>query len=585
MLTIKQNIKNISPINRAILITLIFGAFQLPFSSFMADDFMQLGILEGVSPHSWLGPMGIYTLADGRPEHMRISKDRGAFQWFRDPEFKAKFFRPFSAALLMLDHWIFGLNPIGYSIHSILWFLSLVIAAGFLMQRIVPGRTGTLALFIFTISGIHWYVVYWAAARHIITAAALGLWSLLAYIKWREQGWKKGRILSFLGFSLSLLAGEAALGILAYLCAYEFFAAKTGRQKDTPGVLKRLLPYIILTIGYFIFYKSCGYGAYGGSGYINPLTEPLQFLLAFPGRVLALAGSMILGGHTELWMISSIRPFMIFACVLAVVLITVLLKKTRPLASSKEIKSTRWLLSGSILSMVPFCAASPGARSLVIPFIGGSVILSLIFRYRSSLRCERKVFGIFCWVLLFIHFVFAPFQRFAGPVFAKSAFVNRLESILKKAEFDHVQPPQKLVFLTVPDFAVGLHSYYYRKLYRQPMPESWWVLSWEKCDHRLYRSSERVFELELIEGSIKQPFLREGAFIKLTGMDVKILETDDKGAKRIEFKFDRSLDDPSLGFLAWIDGRLRRIKLPPVGSMLLQPYMQNQQDFISAPLK
>ncbi len=63
----KLKFPEISPVKWAILVTIVFGAVQLPFSSFMADDFMQLGILEGVSPCTWLGPMDVYTLADGNP--------------------------------------------------------------------------------------------------------------------------------------------------------------------------------------------------------------------------------------------------------------------------------------------------------------------------------------------------------------------------------------------------------------------------------------------------------------------------------------------------------------------------------------
>jgi hypothetical protein len=586
-------IKNISPIKWAILVTVVFGAVQLPFSSFMADDFMQLGILEGVSPCTWLGPMNVYTLADGDPAHMRTLKDTGAFQWFWDPEFKAKFFRPLSSVLLIIDHAIFGLNPIGYSLHNILWFASLIIAAGFLMQRAVPGRISSLAIVIFSISGIHWYVVYWTAARHIVVAASIGLWSLLAYAKWREQGWKKGRFISIIGILFSLLAGEAALGVLAYFFAYELLATDDALKQK----LKNLLPFILVTIAYLIVYKSLGYGAGAGSGYLNPLTEPLRFLLAFPGRFLALAGSMIVGGHTELWMFPSIRLYIILIAVLIIILFTILFKKvsslyrdhTRPHPGTNENqhkrtaqhigpprRGVRWMLVGSVISLVSFSAASPGARCLVVPFVGGAVVISFVLYYwwksvQKLPGLKLRFLSIFCWLLLFIHFVFAPIQRFVGPGFAKEVFVNRMKSVLEKAEFNHQQLPEKIVFLTVPDFSIGLHSFYYRKLNRELMPESWWVLSWENCDHRVFRSGAHSFELELINGSINRPFLKKGTSIKLTGMEVTVLKADKEGAKCIEFKFDRSLNEPSLQFLAWIDGRLKDIQMPPVGQSIFLP--------------
>jgi len=103
------------------------------------------------------------------------------------------------------------------------------------------------------------------------------------------------------------------------------------------------------------------------------------------------------------------------------------------------------------------------------------------------------------------------------------------------------------------------------------MPESWWVLSWENCDHRVYRSGANSFELELINGSINRPFLKIGTVIKLTGMAVTVLKADKEGAKCIEFRFDCSLDDPSLQFLAWIDEGLKGIQMPPVGQSIFLP--------------
>jgi hypothetical protein len=550
----------------AILITIVLGFFQLPFSSFMADDLIQIGVLEEVSPSTWLGPLDLYTLSDGNPEHMRILKDAGAFQWFWNPEFKAKFFRPLSSLLLGLDHWIFGLNPVGYSIHNILWFLLLVVAAGFLMRRFLPGRTGTLAIFIFAVSGIHWYVVYWAAARHIIVASAVGLWSLLAYIKWREQGWRYGRFIAVLGIILSLSAGEAALGILAYLFAYEFLATDDRFIEK----LKKIFPFAAVVVIYFILYKAFGYGAFEGGGYLNPLTGPLQFLSAFPVRFLVLTGSMFAGGNTELWMIPSIRPFIMFFCALVIILMLILLRKISAIAPGNEKKPLRWLLAGSFLSLLPFSAAPPGARSLVIPFIGGAVIVAFILSHwwtvlRKSVDYRVIFPGMICWILLLVHLVFAPLQRIAGPIFAKEVFADRLHSFLKDVEYDREQAQQKFIFLTVPDFSIGFHSYYFRRLNRQPMPESWWVLSWETCVHRVFRSRENVLELELIDGSIKRPFLKKGTQVELTDMEITVLKTNEEGATHMEFRFDRSLDDPSLTFFAWLDGRFKPIRLPPVG--------------------
>lgn len=87
-------------------------------------------------------------------------------------------------------------------------------------------------------------------------------------------------------------------------------------------------------------------------------------------------------------------------------------------------------------------------------------------------------------------------------------------------------------------------------------------------NYRVYRSNSNTFELELINRSINRPFLKKGTAIELTGMAVTVLNADKEGAKCIEFRFNRSLDDPSLKFLAWIDEGLKSIQMPPIGQSI-----------------
>ena len=110
----------------------------------MADDFIILGILEKVSPFTWAGPFNLYSFADGDPAHMQIAKESGAFPWFAHSHFKLNFFRPLSSMLLVFDHAFFGLHPVGYSVHSILWLLMLILGVHFLMKKPPPEPMTTL---------------------------------------------------------------------------------------------------------------------------------------------------------------------------------------------------------------------------------------------------------------------------------------------------------------------------------------------------------------------------------------------------------------------------------------------------------
>ena len=49
----------------------LIGGFQLPFNRFMADDLIQLGVLEGRSPLTWVTPLELYSFLDGDPGHLQ----------------------------------------------------------------------------------------------------------------------------------------------------------------------------------------------------------------------------------------------------------------------------------------------------------------------------------------------------------------------------------------------------------------------------------------------------------------------------------------------------------------------------------
>ena len=553
-----------------VLLAVGLGAVQLPFASFMADDLIQLGMFEGVSPRTGVGPLEVYTLVDGDPQQVLAMKNAGAFPWFFDPEMKMAFWRPLSSGLLAADHAVFGLHPHGYYLHSLAWFLLLVVGVGLLLRRSLPRRIATLAMSIFTLSGIHG-MLFWTATRYSFVAAALGAWALLAHVRWREDGWRPGAVLSVLGYGAALAGGEGALAVLGYAVAYEGLRAPGSRGRRALCAL----PMVAVTVLYLLAYKGMGYGASSGSGYVDPFVEPLRFAVEFPGRALTLIGSMVIGGHTDVWLVPATRPAWAVIGVVSCLLMGVLLRRAWSRGGPVEGRAVRWLLAGSLLAVVPFTPSILGARNLVAPFIGGSAALALVLVHWWTVLRRRpgvglRLLGVACWVLAVIHLAFAPLQRLGGAPMFKAMFVDGLAAAMAGAELDeeHIAG-QRVVLVNPPDMVVGLHSYFYRQLYRMPMPQAWWALSWEMCDHRVTRTAADTFELELVDSVMAGRHLSQGQVIQLDGMRATVLELGEQGPHRVEFRFDRPLDDPSLVFLVWREGALRHVQLPPLGESLL----------------
>src|SRR5262249_29770824 len=109
---------------------------------------------------------------------------------------------------------------------------------------------------------------------------------------------------------------------------------------------------------------------------------------------------------------------------------------------------------------------------------------------------------------------------------------------------------------------VGLHGFFFRALYRMPMPRSWRTLSWAPYAHRFTRTDGETLELELVDGELHAP-VHVGDVIELDGMRATVLSRS-----RVAFRFDRRFDDPELYFLAWRAGRLVHVLPPPIGEQL-----------------
>ncbi len=128
--------------------------------------------------------------------------------------------------------------------------------------------------------------------------------------------------------------------------------------------------------------------------------------------------------------------------------------------------------------------------------------------------------------------------------------------------------------LSASEAALGVIVYLFafRKLYRLPMPASWRVLSWAPCAHRFRRTAVDTIEMELLGEELRASSLARDQVIQLVGMRATVVDVGGHGPTRVAFRFDRSLDDPSLVFVMWKDGRLQPAAAPAIGAALDVPW-------------
>jgi hypothetical protein len=266
-------------------------------------------------------------------------------------------------------------------------------------------------------------------------------------------------------------------------------------------------------------------------------------------------------------------------------LLMLLLRGAWPHLSAEERRHCRWLAAGAGLSLLPVASSMPMSRLLLVPSLGASVLLSVVLlqawrAWKPGWR-PRGV-ALAGGVLVLFHLVLAPLSWPAMTMAIRQLSAGT-EQLAQQAagELDLSRvASQRVVLLGARDPGVALYVPMFWALRGQPLPRSWWPLALVPEPTFLTRTGPVSFELTLPPGkhflaseaeqSIRGPAHRldTGATVQLEGMRVTILAADAEGPTRLGFEFEVPLEDPSLVFLRFQDGALRRFTPPPVGERL-----------------
>ena len=552
---------------------------------YLADDYFQLALITqtpGVANHLF----DLFRLSGGNAAVIKKLQNTGPTPWFTHPQLKISFWRPLSALLEVLDYRLFGISALAEKLHSTIWYLALVGIVGVLLRRVLKPATALLAIVVFALDPVHRQPTTWVASRNALVSAALGAAALLAYVNWRQSRRGSTRLLSWVFYFFALLGGEGALGILAYLLAYEFFDGK-GRYRVR---LFAVAPLLLLSAAWLAMYYGLGYGTHGSGNYQSPLTEPAGFVRVLPARILGMLGVQILGLPAELWFSlgqPELRGYLLWGGAVSIVLLLILTPLIWQKQDAAQKSGILWLSAGAAGTMILQSAGELGGRSFTLSSIGSSVIVAVLLQgcwppsiSQMWVRPLRLLQDPTLVILALAHLVVAPFQwiYFSNVLGQTSEWMNAAvkslhldEENVSRERLVFVQLPLPFLFMFVPSA---------RQLDNAPVPLSYWVLSFAQRSHRIVRTGRDSLEVDVIDGrmldtpsegifrSADYP-LRTGDRIVLDNLKVKILADESGRPTRVEFTFDKPVDDPSIRLVAWQSRTgFQFIRPPPVGMSL-----------------
>ncbi len=520
--------------------------------------------------------------------------------WWASEDLKLAFWRPISGASHWLDHHLWPDSPRWMHIHSLLWLGLTAFLAALAFRRILGDTTWVagLAALLFAVDDVHAWPAMWIANRNALLSVAWALLSLVSYDAWRRQGRRWGAVATPFFLLLAVLSGESAVAGGAYLLAYALTLE--------PGPWRRrllpLLPSALVGVVWLAIYKWLGFGARGSSAYLDPLTNPFQFL----GGLIERLPMLMLG----LWTPMPADGYLLTSAdgqrwmwVLAVGLMLVIVALCTPMVLND--RRARFFALGLIGSLIPACIIFPMNRQLLFAGFATSGLLALFVenvqkRRAASRKTVRWGTRLATVTVLGVHLVLAPLILLGTP-----SQLHLLARLMDRAVLslpdDASIHDQRLIVVHAPGHVFTSGSKVMQVLRGRPTPRDLLVLSgtiWsleiERLDDhslvarpdggfmppaghdptgtgghlnqmRAFAGFDLIFQDSGRRSKVGDRFTRPGVEIEITAL------TEEGRPGEATFRFDRSLEDPNLRWVRWQDGIFVPFALPQVGESVTMP--------------
>ncbi|MBN2474219.1 MAG: hypothetical protein JXB62_06410 [Pirellulales bacterium] len=573
----------------------------------LADDLhiracvLEHELVDGMAGNCW----GPFTFLHGDPEQNRRLTDRGLLPWWTDLDCRAAFMRPLTALTHMADYRLWPRWPVLMHVQSLLWFALLIWAVAVFYRRVMsrraPAWTAALAALLFTLDDTHAFPVGWLANRNSLLAGLFVVLTLIAYDRWRADGWRPGAYLAPLGLLAGLLAKEAAVCAGAYLLAYALFLDRGRPQRRWLA----LLPCLLVGVAWYAVYRALGFGLAGSDIYADPANDPLRF-----GRNVLLHGPILLLGQwgfpgADLYNLASVSARHVL-WLWAVGFLGLLGLVLAPLVARSTL--ARFWTLGMLLSLLPACIPFPndrlltfvglGAIGLLTEFLGG---FSEEAAWLPRSTVWRRGARAMAWLLVVIHVALAPVlflvsSSFPGLLARRSArlmatypddpklanqttvVVNEIvfaTRALIQLRYDQGRPPpRRALCLNSAASPAIVHRCDATTLAVRPRggylrPSGCWPDDAEPAPpvHLLYLMQL----LDRLPRDQRRP-LQLGEQIELTDATVEITAmTDDGRPAEATFRFRVPLEDPSLRWLRMTPRGWVPITPPKIGETVEYP--------------
>jgi len=176
--------------------------------------------------------------------------------YVEDRGMRGRVYRPLVELSFAVEYAVWGLNPLGWHITSLVWHALNCVLVYFFAHRIFADkRAATFCAVLFAAHPIHVEAVVWAKARSELLAFMLMLSSALLYLRYLDHSSRARRpdwlyLSSLVLFALALVSKASAIVLPPLLLLYVWrFVPRATRR----GALGALLPFVGMVGAFFAF--------------------------------------------------------------------------------------------------------------------------------------------------------------------------------------------------------------------------------------------------------------------------------------------------------------------------------------------
>jgi hypothetical protein len=513
-------------------------------------------------------------------------------------------FRPLSSLLIVFDHYILAKNTFAYHIHSLLWWIFMMGCLALFLRSLLPVAVASMAMVMFAAEEGNAMLFTWVANRCALVSLSFGLLGLWFYIRWRNDDNRRNFWLSLISFTVALLGGEWTYALFGYLIAFELFS-KSG--DPLAKRVRALAPFLGPAIALAVITRLFGFGSKYSAIYVSPMDDFVAFLYQGTQRFFVLIAELTFCIPADWWHLGTpwrtmflslnlfsppvwraIPPWEFWHVLLGITAAgcaTFFIRRVFVGCDTQKRILIKWLLTGSLIALLPMVMPFIASRSVIPAFIGISAVLAIMFaesirRLIESVRQRDAAVAVMSTsiiVYLLLFQILLPAWRTNREVLVSSAVNNAVTLWVLNAEVDDKTiTKQDVVVIDGVEGASTMYAPFVRYFYGRPVARTWRVLSGAARAHDLTRVAPNVLDLHVLGGTMLESdyertcrsdsdLMHDNQTVRLDGLKVVIMSVRDGRPVTVRYIFPKSLDDPSYVFLESKGERLRRFAMPLVG--------------------